>query len=364
MLLSIETSCDETACAVFDTQNFLQGAFAKEAIVHSELYTQVAFHQEYGGVVPEIAAREHIRTLPVLLERCLDSKKLKINDLTSVSVTAGPGLKGCLLVGVSLAKGLSASLGIPIYPINHLEAHLLSGFSDCTADSINEKFPALVLLVSGGNSLLVLVRDVGEYEVLCATQDDAAGEAFDKIGSMLGLGYPAGKKVSELAKRGRPVIPLPKAVKGIPEQFSFSGLKTAANLRLKAKAGDFVDEVEKEQYICDFSASLEEAIVGSLVDKTNYWMDALKKNALEIKRLVVCGGVAANESLRRSFCDLAESKKVEIFIPPFELCTDNAEMIAIATGFRIKKYCSDGKILKDLSFPVRARWPITEIEGW
>lgn len=352
MLLSIESSCDETACSLFDYNSFLNNSPINTCIIDEVVSSQMLMHSEYGGVVPELASREHLKNLPTLVSMLLDRTKMSMNDITMISVTAGPGLKGCLLVGVSYAKGIALARNLPLYPVNHLEGHILSGFSSLSKNDLNSKLPALALLVSGGHTQLVYIKSIGDYEILANTNDDAAGEAFDKIGTLLGMSYPAGKEVSEKAKMGKAIYELPKVMASDPASYSFSGLKTAASLLIKKTINDpSLDIIKFKQ---DFSASIQNAIVDALVSKLEFWVNKLLINN-SLNSIVLCGGVAANNLLQEEFKKIGNKYNLPTYIPPFSLCTDNAAMISIATALRI---CFRNEHPSFDAFEVKARWPL------
>lgn len=325
-LLGIETSCDETGVAVF------QGG---RGIVADLVYTQ-ADHAAYGGVVPELASRDHIRKLPGMIDEALSQAKLAARDLDAIAYTAGPGLAGALLVGASTAVGMAQALGIPAIAVHHMEGHLLSPLLDEPAPT----FPFAALLVSGGHTLLVEVKAVGDYRLLGETLDDAAGEAFDKTARLLGLGFPGGPEVAALAAQGdasrfdfpRPMVNRP----GL--DFSFSGLKThTRQLVQQCSAADYAD----------IAAGFELAVIDTLVSKCRR---ALKQTRLT--RLVVAGGVGANQRLRAA---LAEALPEAVYYPPLARCTDNAAMIAHAGWLRRFEGQRDGRVA------VRPRWPLDEL---
>ncbi len=299
--LGIDTSCDDTGVGVARDGEVLANVVA----------SQTALHAEFGGVVPEYASREHTRVIDRLVARALEEAGIGPKDLDLVAATYGPGLVGPLLVGLSYAKGLALGLGVPFYGIHHLEAHLAA------AGAVEP--PYLALLASGGHTHLFDVPKEGEYRLLGATRDDAAGEAFDKVARLLGLGYPGGPRIAELAKKGDDrAVPFPVPMKGQKGyDFSFSGLKTAA--------ARFLEKGYKKE---DLAASFERVVVESLVDTVSRAARALGR-----KRVVVAGGVAANERLRRRL----EETGLELFLPPPELATDNGAMVALAALKRIRR---------------------------
>ena len=327
-VLGIETSCDETGVALYDTEKGLLG--------HS-LHSQVAMHAEYGGVVPELASRDHIRRLLPLLRHVQAQTRVALADIDAIAYTQGPGLAGALLVGAGFASALSAALDVPAIGIHHLEGHLLSPL----LATPRPEFPFIALLVSGGHTQLMRVDGVGRYELLGETVDDAAGEAFDKTAQLLGLGYPGGPAVARLAEQGdayRYKLPRPM-LKSHDLDFSFAGLKTAA-LTLARKEGLGA--------AADIAAGFQEAVVEVLAAKC---LAALKQTGLE--RLVVAGGVGANRSLRARLDAEAKQNRFEVFYPPLELCTDNGAMIAFAGAMRLTEAAHTGGV-----FSVRPRWDL------
>ena len=327
LILGIETSCDETGVALFD------GRLLAHAV-----HSQVEMHGKYGGVVPELASRDHIRRLVPLVRRVLGASGRALDDLKGVGYTEGPGLAGALLVGATFAHGLAAALGIPALGIHHLEGHLLSPLLSASPPA----FPFVALLVSGGHTQLMRVEGVGQYTLLGETQDDAAGEAFDKTAKLLGLGYPGGPEVSSLAEQGRPgrySLPRPMIASGDLD-FSFSGLKTAV---LMAARND--PHLAK----ADLARAFVDAVVEVLVAKC---MRALESTRLA--RLVVAGGVGANRQLRESLGREAARRSFELFYPEPELCTDNGAMIALAAALRLER----GEKSAPPALTVRPRWDL------
>jgi len=325
LTLGIETSCDETGVALYD------GRLLAHAV-----HSQAAMHQAYGGVVPELASRDHIRRLIPLTRHVLDVARKKINELSGIGYTEGPGLAGALLVGASFAHGLAAALGIPAIGIHHLEGHLLSPLLGARAPA----FPFIALLVSGGHTQLMRVDGVGRYALLGETQDDAAGEAFDKTAKLLGLGYPGGPALSRLAESGaagRHRLPRPMIASGDLD-FSFSGLKTAVLMLSKTEASP-----------PDIARAFVDAVVEVLVAKC---LRALETTGLT--RLVVAGGVGANRQLRAALDQAAARRGFDVFYPEPELCTDNGAMIAFAAALRF-----EGKIdLEKKAYSVKPRWDL------
>jgi N6-L-threonylcarbamoyladenine synthase len=328
LILGIESSCDESAASLVTSDR---------RIVAHRLAGQEAAHQPYGGVVPEIAARAHVETLPGLVEQVLEEAGIELADVDAIAATAGPGLIGGVLVGLVTAKGLALASGKPLVALNHLEGHALSPM--LTAPDL--QFPYLLLLVSGGHCQLLLVEGVGAYRRLATTIDDAAGEAFDKTAKLLGLGYPGGPAVERAALTGDPrAVPLPRPLVGTAEpHFSFAGLKSAV---LRAvTAGQHKPE--------DIAASFQQAVVDCLVDRTARALAA----APGATALVVAGGVAANNAVRGALTALAEKHGLPFVAPPLWLCTDNAAMIAWAGALRF-----EAGLVDPLDAPARARWPL------
>ena len=327
-MLGIETSCDETGVALYDAR--------ARRLLAQALHSQVAMHDAYGGVVPELASRDHIRRLVPLTRKVLQDGGKNLQDLDGVGYTQGPGLAGALLVGASFAHGLAASLGIPALGVHHLEGHLLSALLSARPPA----FPFVALLVSGGHTQLMRVDTPGRYAVLGETQDDAAGEAFDKTAKLLGLGYPGGPALSRLAAQGRPGrYRLPRPMLGSGDlDFSFSGLKTAVRTLLANEPG---------APPADVARAFLDAVVEVLVAKC---LQALQGSGLE--RLVVAGGVGANQQLRAALGEAASKQGFDVFFPEPELCTDNGAMIAFAAALRM----DDAE--KTPGFTVRPRWDL------
>ena len=337
LILGIESSCDETGVALYHIERGL--------LAHA-LHTQIALHSEYGGVVPELASRDHIRRLVPLLRAVLAEAGVDKAAIDAVAYTAGPGLAGALLVGASFAEALARALGVPALPVHHLEGHLLSPLLSRPPPT----FPFVALLVSGGHTQLMRVTGVGAYELLGESLDDAAGEAFDKTAKLLGLGYPGGPALAALAERGGPGgfrLPRPMLNSG-DFAFSFSGLKTAV---LTAARERTLTEAEKAALAWEF----QEAVTEVLATKS---FAALKHCGL--KQLVVAGGVGANRRLRQRLDQLAASKGLRVFYPELDLCTDNGAMIA---------FCGAQRLLAGVqptgngAFAIRPRWPLHELSG-
>jgi len=327
VILGLESSCDDSAAALVT---------ADRRLLAQAVVGQTQAHQPYGGVVPEIAARAHVEILPGLISQVLDDAKLSLAEIDAVAATAGPGLIGGVMVALLAGKGLALAAGKPLIAVNHLEGHALSPrLTDPSLD-----FPYLLLLVSGGHCQLLELRALGDYRRLATTIDDAAGEAFDKAAKLLGLPYPGGPAIEELAKTGdAEAVPLPRPLVGSGDpHFSFAGLKSA--VQRAVVSGDFRKE--------DIAASFQQAAVDCLVDRTRLALDAS-----DAPTLVVAGGVAANEAIRRALKDLAETNGRRFSVPPAWLCTDNAAMIAWAGAERFAAGLTD-----PLDVPARARWPL------
>jgi N6-L-threonylcarbamoyladenine synthase len=329
VILGLESSCDDSAVALVTSDR---------RILAQAIVGQNHAHQPYGGVVPEIAARAHVEILPDLIERVLGEAKMSVGEVDAVAATAGPGLIGGVMVALLAGKGLALAAGKPLIAVNHLEGHALSP----RLVDPDLGFPYLLLLVSGGHCQLLEVCGVGDYRRLATTIDDAAGEAFDKAAKLLGLGYPGGPAIEELAKNGEPAaVPLPRPLVGSGEpHFSFAGLKSA--VQRAVASGDFQPE--------DIAASFQQAVVDCLVDRTRR---ALRSS--DAPALVVAGGVAANSAIRTALAELALTEGRRFSVPPAWLCTDNAAMIAWAGAERFA--CG---MIDTLDAPARARWPLDE----
>ena len=333
LILGIESSCDETGLALFHSD---------EGLLAHALHSQVALHADYGGVVPELASRDHIRKITPLTERVLGAAGRSLDDLDGVAYTAGPGLMGALLVGATFAKSLAWSLGIPALGIHHMEAHLLAPLISRQGSPL--ELPFVALLVSGGHTQLVHVKNFGDYDLLGESVDDAAGEAFDKTAKLLGLGYPGGPKIANQATQGDPKrFHFPRPMTDRPGlDFSFSGLKTFALNTVQA-----LTPLSKQD-IADVSIAFEMAAVDTLVIKCRR---AVQQTGA--KQLVIAGGVSANTRLR---AELSIQLDAEIIYAPLDLCTDNGAMIAYAGALRMSSGESEG-----LAIQTRPRWPMTEL---
>jgi N6-L-threonylcarbamoyladenine synthase len=311
-ILGIETSCDETAAAVVEDGT---------EILSSQVASQVEIHARYGGVVPEVASRQHLLSIIPVIERAMTEAGVGWQELSGIAVTVGPGLAGSLLVGVNVAKAIALSQGLPLIGVNHLEAHIYANW----LGNGGIDFPVVCLIVSGGHSDLVLMRGHGDYAVLGRTRDDAAGEAFDKAARILGLGYPGGPAIERAAQRGTASIPLPRAWLKGSHDFSFSGVKTAL-LRL-VEAGEVSS-------VADGAASFQAAVVDVLVTKT-----AAAARGRRAKKVLLSGGVASNGLLREQ---MAKNSPLPVLVPPPVLCTDNAAMVAACGYYRLQAGGTDG----------------------
>lgn len=340
-ILGIETSCDETGIAIYDDE---------KGILAHRLYSQIAVHADYGGVVPELASRDHVRKTIPLIKEVLADAKLTPEDLDGVAYTAGPGLVGALLVGCSIGRSLAYGWGLPAVPVHHMEGHLLAPMLE---DNVPE-FPFVALLVSGGHTMMVRVDGIGQYEMLGESVDDAAGEAFDKTAKLLGLDYPGGPVLAKMAEKGvagRYKFPRPMTNKpGL--NFSFSGLKTfAANTISSANVSALSGE-ERDQVHADIAYAFQEAVVDTLVIKC--------KRALEhcqLNRLVIAGGVSANSALREKLAEVLKKLGGDVYYPRPEFCTDNGAMIAFAGMQRLKNH-----VQSELTFKATPRWPLDTLE--
>ncbi|CCW30701.1 tRNA (adenosine(37)-N6)-threonylcarbamoyltransferase complex transferase subunit TsaD [Xenorhabdus nematophila] len=338
-VLGIETSCDETGIAIYDD---------KAGLLANQLYSQVKLHADYGGVVPELASRDHIRKTVPLIQAALKEAGLTSKDIDAVAYTAGPGLVGALLVGATIGRSLAFAWNVPAIPVHHMEGHLLAPM----LEENSPEFPFVALLVSGGHTQLISVTGIGEYQLLGESIDDAAGEAFDKTAKLLGLDYPGGPVLSRMAqqgKAGRFVFPRPMTDRpGL--DFSFSGLKTFAANTIRSNICGH-DIAEDEQTKADIARAFEDAVVDTLAIKC--------KRALEqtgFKRLVMAGGVSANGTLRTKMQALMEKLGGEVFYARPEFCTDNGAMIALAGMIRLQ-----GETAGELGVTVKARWPLADL---
>lgn len=357
MILAIETSCDDSAVAILDMDG---------KIISSEISSQIKFHEKFGGVVPEIASRKHLETLPLLIRSVFEEHSLTIHDFTAVAVTTAPGLIGSLLVGVSYAKTLAWMADIPVIPVDHLEGHLLAPFLDCP----ELKFPYLSLIASGGHTHLIVAKGIGDYQLLGKTLDDAAGEAFDKVAKMLGFKYPGGPIVDQIAQGyGSPDIPFPIPLKGKKGlNFSFSGLKTAVRNVALAR-GIYVEKKElldlqqfekdpdheKKNKIRNVCASFQQTMNQIIYERIKKALDQTG-----LKRFAITGGVAANHGIRNRLSQFAQSRKLEFYFPSPRHCTDNAAMIAYAGLEHFKKNRNSFKL--DLKLSPSSKSPLSLME--
>jgi N6-L-threonylcarbamoyladenine synthase len=350
-ILGIESSCDETAASVVENGRI---------IISNLVASQVDLHAQFGGVFPEVASRQHIRTVYTIVEQALEQAHLGLTDVDAIAVTRGPGLPGSLVVGMNMAKGLALGSGLPLVGVNHLEAHVYSAWlsfaTEQSQPAPEPHFPLLTLIVSGGHTELVLMKDHLQYESLGATLDDAAGEAFDKVARLIGLGYPGGPAIQHAAQNGNPqAFRFPRAWLEGSWNFSFSGLKTSVLRevqRLQTPAGE--SSLRRPLPVEDLAASFQEAVVEVLVGKT--LLAAKELNAAEI---LVAGGVSANKALRETFqarAAVLSPKGMPVHIPPMSLCTDNAAMIASAGYYRYIMGQRDS-----LGMDALPNWPIAEI---
>ncbi|PPK77446.1 O-sialoglycoprotein endopeptidase [Methylobacter tundripaludum] len=332
-VLGIETSCDETGVAIYHSE---------QGLCSHILYSQVAMHSEYGGVVPELASRDHIRKLVPLIKQCLKESGLTSSDINGIAYTAGPGLMGALLVGAATARSLAWAWQVPAIAVHHMEGHLLAPM----LEENPPEFPFVALLISGGHTLLVQVEGIGRYQLLGESLDDAAGEAFDKTAKMLGLGYPGGPKLSALAEQGTAQIKFPRPMTDRPGlDFSFSGLKTFTMNTINASG-------KTDQDKADVAAAFQQAVAETLSIKCKR---ALQQTGL--KRLVIAGGVSANKQIRASLTQMVAKENAQLYFPRLEFCTDNGAMIAYAGCQRLMAGQQQG-----LEIYARPRWPISELD--
>lgn len=336
-VLGIETSCDETGIAIYDDE---------QGLIANQLYSQIKLHADYGGVVPELASRDHIRKTVPLIQAALKEANLTPANIDGVAYTAGPGLVGALMVGASIGRSLAYAWNVPAVAVHHMEGHLLAPMLEDNPP----QYPFVALLVSGGHTQLISVTGIGQYHLMGESIDDAAGEAFDKTAKLLGLDYPGGAKLSKLAEQGdssrfhfpRPMTDRP----GL--DFSFSGLKTAAaNTIHQYNQGVELDEQTK----ADIARAFEDALVDTLLIKSRRALDQTGFN-----RLVIAGGVSANKTLRNKLAELMAQRKGQVYYPRIEFCTDNGAMIAYAGMIHLKQ-----QQYSDLAINVRPRWPLSEL---
>lgn len=337
IVLGIESSCDETGLAVYDSESGLRAHV---------LHSQVEVHAEYGGVVPELASRDHIRFLLPLAENVIEQAGISLQQLDGIAYTAGPGLIGALMSGASVARSLAWALDIPAVEVHHMEGHLLAPLLEADAPG----FPFVALLVSGGHTLLAYVENIGRYEIIGQSLDDAAGEAFDKTAKMMGLGYPGGPVLAKLAESGsKDIFVFPRPMTDRPGlDFSFSGLKTFA---LNTWMQHQHDSDDLDQLRADIARAFEEAVVDTLLIKCRRALDQSRSN-----RLVVAGGVGANQRLRQRLHQAAKKHRFDVSFPRLEFCTDNGAMIAYAGCLRLQAGQS-----QPLDIDARARWPMDDL---
>ena len=331
-VLGIETSCDETGIAIYDGNS--------NQIISEKLFSQAAKHSDYGGVVPELASRDHVKKLIPLLSETIKESGINVDALDGIAYTAGPGLRGPLLTGAALAQALGLGWGIPCIGVHHMEAHLLINLLEDPAPS----FPFLTLLISGGHCLIIRADDFGEYKVLGQSRDDAVGEAFDKVAKLLDLGYPGGPKIEELATRGDPnAFDFPRPMtKESHLDFSFSGLKTAVLYAFRSEKNP------SDTFKADLAASFQEAVADTLFLKSRL---AIAQNGLD--QLVIGGGVASNKYIRKRLIEGLKGNK--IFFPPINRCTDNGAMVAVTGHYRLSKKNISSDIV------IRPKWNLSEL---
>ncbi|BEI40419.1 tRNA (adenosine(37)-N6)-threonylcarbamoyltransferase complex transferase subunit TsaD [Polynucleobacter sp. HIN9] len=351
IVLGIETSCDETGLAIYDTGPWEAGRPAHHGILGAALHSQIEMHQDYGGVVPELASRDHIRRLIPLLNKALKDSGRTFQEVDAIAYTQGPGLAGALLVGSAFANALALATQKPLVGVHHLEGHLLSPLL-ADGSSRPPKFPFVALLVSGGHTQLMLVNRIGDYQLLGETVDDAAGEAFDKTAKLLGLDYPGGAALSKLAESGKAAgFDLPRPMLHSKDlDFSFSGLKTAVLHQVK-KAQSTNSDTES------FRANLAYAFVEAVTDVLSHKaMAALEQ--MECRDLVVAGGVGANTQLRKKLTAMATARGYQVHYPSIELCTDNGVMIAFAGALRLLQSGST----TNGAFDIKPRWDLSSLD--
>ncbi|MDA7601203.1 tRNA (adenosine(37)-N6)-threonylcarbamoyltransferase complex transferase subunit TsaD [Gammaproteobacteria bacterium] len=331
-VLGIETSCDETGIAIYDGNS--------NQIISEKLFSQAAKHSDYGGVVPELASRDHVKKLIPLLSETIKESGINVDALDGIAYTAGPGLRGPLLTGAALAQALGLGWGIPCIGVHHMEAHLLINLLEDPAPS----FPFLTLLISGGHCLIIRADDFGEYKVLGQSRDDAVGEAFDKVAKLLDLGYPGGPKIEELATRGDPnAFNFPRPMtKESHLDFSFSGLKTAVLYSFRSEKNP------SDTFKADLAASFQEAVADTLFLKSRL---AIAQNGLD--QLVIGGGVASNKYIRKRLIEGLKGNR--IFFPPINRCTDNGAMVAVTGHYRLSKKNISSDIV------IRPKWNLSEL---
>ncbi len=340
-ILGIESSCDETGIAIYDTE---------QGLIADQLYSQIELHAQYGGVVPELASRDHVRKIVPLIQQTCEEAGLQLQDLDAVAYTAGPGLVGALLVGACVGKSLAWALDLPAVEVHHMEGHLMAPL----LEPEQPEFPFLCLLVSGGHTLLVDVQALGEYTILGDTLDDAAGEAFDKTAKMLGLPYPGGRYIAELAEQGDDSrFKFPRPMMNRPGlDFSFSGLKTFTRVTWEQNQALANNEIELQQLKADIAACFQLAVIDTLSKKC---LRAIKQTGH--RSLVISGGVSANLSLRQTLQDMGQKHHFKSFFPSLKYCTDNGAMIAVAGAMRFaQKHIPQNNLIK--AYP---RWSLEQL---
>lgn len=340
-ILGIESSCDETGIAIFDTE---------KGLIADQLYSQIELHAQYGGVVPELASRDHVRKIVPLIQQSCKQADLSLQDLDAVAYTAGPGLVGALLVGACVGKSLAWALDLPAVEIHHMEGHIMATL----LEEDKPDFPFLCLLVSGGHTLLVDVQALGQYQILGDTLDDAAGEAFDKTAKLLGLPYPGGRYIAELAEQGDATrFKFPRPMMNRPGlEFSFSGLKTFTRVTWEQEVENCQSEAEKQQLKADIAACFQLAVIDTLTKKC---LRAIKQTGH--KQLVISGGVSANTLLRKTLHNMGDKHQFKSFFPSLKYCTDNGAMIAIAGAMRFQqKAVEQNSLIK--AYP---RWSLEQL---
>ena len=338
-ILGIETSCDETAASIVNN---------RKEILSNIIYSQIDFHKEYGGVVPEIASRAHIEKIDMVIEKAFNEAKLSYNEIDAIAVTSGPGLIGGVIVGLMAAKALSASLGKPLICVNHLEGHALT----CRLTN-NVEFPFLLLLVSGGHCQYIIAKNIGEYEVIGKTLDDSIGEAFDKTSKIMGLGYPGGPILEKMSQTGdQNSFSFPKPLINQNDcNMSFSGLKTSVLREVEKFSGNLPKDKAN-----DIAASFQKTITEVLISKTKKAIKLAKEKSPDISNFVISGGVAANKFINSNLQKTVNDHGFNYYNPPIKLCTDNAAMIAWAGIENFEK----GNI-SDLNYAPRARWSLEDL---
>ncbi len=340
-ILGIESSCDETGIAIYDTEN---------GLIADQLYSQIELHAQYGGVVPELASRDHVRKIVPLIQQTCAEAGLKLNDLDAVAYTAGPGLVGALLVGACVGKSLAWGLDLPAVEVHHMEGHIMATL----LEDDKPQFPFLCLLVSGGHTLLVDVQALGSYQILGDTLDDAAGEAFDKTAKMLGLPYPGGRYIAELAETGDATrFKFPRPMMNRPGlEFSFSGLKTHTRVTWEKEREQLNNEAEIQQLKADIAAGFQLAVIDTLSKKC---LRAIKQTGHH--ELVISGGVSANTMLRETLHTMGQKHRFKSYFPSLKYCTDNGAMIAVAGAMRF----THKDIKQDNLIKAYPRWSLEQL---